>query len=133
MLKVVPDANVVVSAFLSPGSTAERALRRMQLEACVVVSPAMATEWDAVLSRPRFVQAARRVAPRVFLADLLASVIIVKPLASVRDCRDPKDDKVLECALAAGADLIVSGDKDLLVLHPWRSIPVLSPAAYLAS
>ena len=50
----------------------------------------------------------------------------------VTDCRDPKDNKYLELALAAKADVIVSSDKDLLVLHPWRDIPVLLPAAYLA-
>ncbi len=37
----------------------------------------------------------------------------------------------LELASAAGADAIVSGDEDLLVLHPWRGIPVLRPAAFL--
>jgi predicted nucleic acid-binding protein len=50
----------------------------------------------------------------------------------VSDCRDAKDDKYLELALAAGADMIVSSDEDLLVLHPWRGIPILSPADFLA-
>jgi uncharacterized protein len=48
----------------------------------------------------------------------------------VTDCRDPKDDKYLELALAAGAE--TSGDDDLLVLHPWRSVRILRPADYLA-
>ena len=51
----------------------------------------------------------------------------------VADCRDPKDDKYLELALASGADTIVSSDKDLLVLHPWRDVRVLNPADYLSS
>lgn len=49
----------------------------------------------------------------------------------VTDCGDAKDNKYLELALAAGADMIVSSDDDLLTLHPWRGIPVLRPAAYL--
>jgi predicted nucleic acid-binding protein len=49
----------------------------------------------------------------------------------VRDCRDPKDDKYLKLALAAGAATIVSSDDDLLVLNPWRGVRVLTPADYL--
>ncbi|MBX9698740.1 MAG: putative toxin-antitoxin system toxin component, PIN family, partial [Acetobacteraceae bacterium] len=54
------------------------------------------------------------------------------PLEAVAACRDAKDDKYLELALAARADLIVSGDDDLLVLHPWRGVRILRPAEYLA-
>jgi hypothetical protein len=43
----------------------------------------------------------------------------------VTDCRDPKDNKYLELALAAGAETIVSSDDDLLVLHPWRGVRIL--------
>lgn len=50
----------------------------------------------------------------------------------VTDCRDPKDNKHLELALASGADTIVSSDADLLVLHPWRGTRILRPADYLA-
>ncbi|MFZ1426928.1 MAG: putative toxin-antitoxin system toxin component, PIN family [Geminicoccaceae bacterium] len=48
------------------------------------------------------------------------------------DCRDAKDNKYLELALAAAADVIISGDTDLLVLHPWRGVRILRPAEYLA-
>ena len=47
------------------------------------------------------------------------------------DCRDAKDNKYLELALAARAGVIVSGDADLLVLHPWRGVRILRPAEYL--
>lgn len=50
----------------------------------------------------------------------------------VTDCRDAKDNRYLELALAAGADAIISGDADLLVLHPWRGTRILRPADYLA-
>jgi uncharacterized protein len=49
----------------------------------------------------------------------------------VRDCRDGKDNRYLQLALAAGATAIVSGDEDLLVLNPWRGIQVLRPAQFL--
>ena len=48
------------------------------------------------------------------------------------DCREAKDNKYLELALAAGAGIIVSSDEDLLVLDPWRGVRILLPAQYLA-
>ena len=53
------------------------------------------------------------------------------PSQRVWDCRDPKDNKYLELAFASGAGTIVSGDADLLVLHPWRNVRILRPAVYL--
>ena len=55
-----------------------------------------------------------------------------EPAERVTDCRDAKDNRYLELALAASADIIVSGDQDLLVLDPWRGVRILSPAAFVA-
>jgi predicted nucleic acid-binding protein len=46
-------------------------------------------------------------------------------------CRDAKDEWVLALALAANAEVIVSSDRDLLVLHPWRGIAILTPVQFL--
>jgi uncharacterized protein len=46
-------------------------------------------------------------------------------------CRDPRDDKFLELALAGRADLLLTGDADLLALHPFRGTAIVTPAAYL--
>ncbi len=53
------------------------------------------------------------------------------PLYRITDCRDEKDNKYLELAVAAGAEIIVSSDDDLLALHPWREIRIVRPAEYL--
>jgi putative PIN family toxin of toxin-antitoxin system len=53
------------------------------------------------------------------------------PSQVVTDCRDAKDNKYLELALAGAADIIVSSDADLLVLDPWRGIRIVTPAAFL--
>jgi predicted nucleic acid-binding protein len=50
----------------------------------------------------------------------------------VRACRDPSDDKFLEVAVNGRADLIITGDRDLLELDPFMGIAILTPAAYLA-
>jgi len=49
----------------------------------------------------------------------------------IRACRDPTDDMFLELAVNGTADAIVSGDPDLLTLHPFRGIPILAPAAFV--
>jgi predicted nucleic acid-binding protein len=87
---------------------------------------------DRWLARPRL---ARFIDPE--LRDKVLSLLDVSgvpfaPAERVTDCRDPKDDKYLELALAASADRIVTGDDDLLVLHPWRGVRILGPADYLA-
>jgi uncharacterized protein len=49
----------------------------------------------------------------------------------VHACRDPRDDKFLEVALNGNAELILTGDADLLALDPWQGIAVVSPAGYI--
>ena len=47
-------------------------------------------------------------------------------------CRDPRDDKFLDVALGGGAKALITGDLDLLALHPFHDLPILSPAQFLA-
>jgi putative PIN family toxin of toxin-antitoxin system len=90
--------------------------------------------WDElveVLHRPRlarFVNADQR---DTVLEMLRAVYVWFDPQQRVQDCRDAKDDKYLELALAADASVIVSSDQDLLVMHPWRGIHIRLPAGYL--
>ena len=68
---------------------------------------------------------------RQFLRQLARAAEIVPIVNLVRECRDPKDDKFLEVALNGKAHLILTGDADLLALHPGRGVAILSPAKYL--
>ena len=92
--------------------------------------------WDElveVLHRPRlarFVDAAQR---EVVLGLLRSVYVWFEPQERIADCRDAKDNKCLELALSAGASTIVSSDDDLLVMHPWRGVQIVRPAAYLQS
>ncbi len=56
---------------------------------------------------------------------------IVPVIRRVAACRDPRNDKFLDVALAGEAAAIISGDKDLLMLNPWHGIPILAPAEFL--
>ncbi len=85
-----------------------------------------------MLARPRFARAVTAARRARILDTLRDGAVWFSPRERVTDCRDPKDDKYLELALAAGATTIVTGDADLLVLHPWRGVRVVRPAEYLA-
>ena len=50
---------------------------------------------------------------------------------AVQACRDPSDDKILELAVNGRADYIITGDDDLLVMNPFRGIPIIRPAEFL--
>ena len=61
----------------------------------------------------------------------MAAAELVDITERIAACRDPKDDKFLELAVSGKADLIVSGDGDLLDLNPFREIPILTPAGFV--
>jgi putative PIN family toxin of toxin-antitoxin system len=56
----------------------------------------------------------------------------IEAVHSINVCRDPRDDKFLSLAVSGNADLIITGDKDLLVLHPFRGIDIIRPIDYLS-
>lgn len=122
----------MVSAALKIDSVPERALLHAEEADVFALSIAVDNEIAAVLNRPKFARAIP-LERRARVLDILRNTAIwFDPTVRIADCRDPKDDKYLELALASGAETIVSGDEDLLVLHPWRSIRIVSPADYLA-
>ena len=96
------------------------------------LSAAVEAEIAEVLTRPRFAQAIPRERREHILEVLRGEAVWFEPSVRVTDCRNPKDDKYLELALAAGAETIVSSDDDLLVLLPWRGVRILRPADYLS-
>jgi putative PIN family toxin of toxin-antitoxin system len=130
---IVLDASVLISAAMGRGSVPDQAVRHAFACDRVAVSEPMMAELVDVFARPRL---ARFVLPDLrdeVLALLDTSGVFVAPAERVTDCRDAKDNKYLELALAARVATIVSGDDDLLLLHPWRGVRILSPAIYLVS
>ena len=130
---IVFDASALVSAAIRRGSVPSRAFFHALRSDRVAVSETMLAELAGVFARPRL---ARFVDPGLrdeVLALLDVSGVLFTPVECVTECRDAKDDKYLELALTAGAEVIVSGDADLLVLHPWRGVRILRPAEYLAA
>jgi putative PIN family toxin of toxin-antitoxin system len=132
--RVVLDTNALISRLLLPNSVPGpgRAVRKAMVEADVLVSAATMAELADVLSRPKFDRYVTLAERQGFQRRLRGVVEMVEIVTPVRACRDSRDDKFLEVAVNGGADVIVTGDADLLALHPFRGIVLLTPAAYLA-
>jgi hypothetical protein len=126
------DTNVVVSAALLPQSMPRQAFDRALQHGTLLMSSATVAELNDVLRRPRFDPYVHEDERLEFLAVLVRDAEVVEVTEVVTDCRDPKDNKFLELALDGEATHIVSGDEDLLVLHPFRSIPILTPRGFVA-
>ncbi len=129
--RFVVDTNVFVSAIALPRSLPRRAVDKALAHGLLLFSEATMTELAEVLFRSKFDQYSSIEARSLFLVQLKRASESVRILQSVRECRDPKDDKFLEVALNGGADVIITGDADLLALHPWRNTSIVSPTDYL--
>lgn len=123
--KIVCDTNTLVSGFLWRGNEFRLLSAVVERKAILFSSPALLSEFLRVLSYERI---RPFVADQRVVAEKLESIsVFVKPKEAVVVVKeDPADDKVLECALAAGADFIVSGDKHLLKLREFRGIPIIT-------
>jgi putative PIN family toxin of toxin-antitoxin system len=130
-VRCVFDTNVLISALLLPDSKPRRALDLALRSGKILLAFSIVVELYDILSRKQFRRYVGEEDIRTFLAALTREAEWVDPLAPIRACRDPKDDKFLEVAVTGGAGYIVTGDPDLLALHPFRGIQVLSPRSFL--
>jgi putative PIN family toxin of toxin-antitoxin system len=129
--RIVVDANVFVSAIVLPLSIPRQAVDKALDHGVLLVSEATMNELAEVLSRPKFDHYVSTKERALFLGRLGSTAEFVPIIHLVRECRDPKDDKFLEVVLNGRADMIVTGDADVLAMRLWRRIAILSPTDYL--
>ncbi len=128
-MMLVVDTNVFVSAALKQSSWPGTVVRWVATNGGLLKTEATEQEVMEVLCRPRI---APKIAP-AFLANLrllFAAATVVTITERITACRDSRDDKFLELAVNGNADVIISGDADLLVLDIFRDIPIVSPAEF---
>jgi uncharacterized protein len=130
--RLVLDANVIVSSVLSAQGKARQAFDLAIATGIVLMSDDTFAELSEVLLRPKFDRYSNRTKRETFLDELLGLVEFVKITVQIDECRDSKDNKYLELAISGKADSVVTGDEDLLVLHPFRQIPIVSIQTFLA-
>jgi putative PIN family toxin of toxin-antitoxin system len=129
-MRLVVDTNVFVSAALKENSLPFLVVRWIEQYDGLLKSAATEQELLDVLTRP-YIAAVTIPALREGVARMLAAAELVPITERIAACRDHTDDKFLELAVNGHADLIVSGDGDLLALNPFREIPIVTPAAFV--
>jgi putative PIN family toxin of toxin-antitoxin system len=131
-VRVVLDTNVVVSALLFTGTACEIVPLWQNGAITVLLSREILEEYLRVLSYPKF-QLSQAEIKALIEEELLPYVTVVKPKRRLNVVkRDPADNKFIECAVAGRANVIVSGDKDLLSIGHYRRVRIQNPARFLA-
>lgn len=129
-MKLVSDTNVVVSGLLWLGHSGRLLEAAANGRLTLYTSPTLVEELRNTLQYARLASRVERsgLTPDELIGRYANIAIVVDPASVPLVARDPDDDHVLACALAAQADLIVSGDKDLLVLNAYQDIPIVTAA-----
>jgi putative PIN family toxin of toxin-antitoxin system len=128
--RVVLDTNVVVSGILFENSIPAHAPSKAQ-QGYVLISEETKQELLQVLRRNRFDRYTDRGIRDAAAIQYIRACELVEIPSHIRACRDPRDDKFLEVAVHGRADVIVTGDDDLLRLHPFCGIAILTPAGFM--
>ena len=130
--RVVIDTNVLISSLFFTTTTPARAVEKAATKAQLVATTETLRELIEQLLLPKFDRYVRRERREALLQRVASLVEIVEVLQHIRASRDARDDKFLDAAVNGRADVIVTGDKDLLELYPFRGIAIVTPADYTA-
>jgi putative PIN family toxin of toxin-antitoxin system len=131
MIKTVIDTNIIISALLSGNSTPAKALDYALDHNDILISNDTFLELSEKLLNKKFDKYLLLETRKLFLDrfnEIAKTVNIERKLAV---CRDSKDDKFLELAVNGQADCILTGDKDLLVLHPFEGVDIVTARDFL--
>ncbi|MGA3242836.1 MAG: putative toxin-antitoxin system toxin component, PIN family [Bryobacteraceae bacterium] len=130
MLRVTADTNILISALIFPGGKPFQLLElAREGKINLTVSEAILDEMAGVLARKFNWQPEEIAAGRKWITEMARTVKPAVRLDIIKE--DPPDNRILECASAAGSDYIVSGDKDLLRLGRYDSIRIVRVAEFL--
>lgn len=131
--RVVIDTNFLISAALDEQSVLARARNHVIHHGQMVATEQTFAELVRKLLSSKFDRYVSRAARETVLQRLQPITVFVHVIQPVRVCRDSRDDMFLEAAINGGADLIITSDKDLLALHPFAGIRIVTPSDYLSA
>lgn len=127
------DTNTLISAALISTSVNAGALDSALNNGTLAISEPTLQEFIDVISQKKFDKYFLDDGERLEIIDRLErNSVIFFPKGTITACRDPKDNKFLDLSVAASGACLITGDKDLLILHPFCSIPILSAADFLS-
>jgi len=130
-MRLIVDTNVLVSAFVFKSETANNVVRVAAKKHTLLFSESTFKELKSTLFKEKFAEIVELPTIRNFIFNLVRIGEFIEPKIEITDCRDPKDNKFLELAVAGDAECLITGDKDLLVLNPFRGIKIISPSDFL--
>lgn len=130
--RIVIDTNVFISALLIKKSVPFQVVDIAFKQGIILYSDATFTEFKKVLSRRKFDKYLTSEERNIFLFKFANESESVEIKEEINACRDAKDDKFLELAVNGNADLIVTGDTDLLDLNPFREIEIITPEVFVS-
>jgi hypothetical protein len=129
--RFVLDANVIISALLFKKSLPRQALDKARKQGIVLMSRSIWLEINEVLARAKFDKYISIKERQLFLLAFEQTVRFIEIQETINACRDPKDNKYLELAVSGKAECIVSGDRNLLILHPFQGISIITVAQFI--
>jgi putative PIN family toxin of toxin-antitoxin system len=129
--RIVLGTKAIVSRLLVPDSIPGKAVRKAVEEGEILMSESTLYELAEVLGREKFDAYVSLQDREEFLRILGRIAEMVTNLHTVHDCRDVRDNLILEVAVNGQARVIFTGDEDLLELNPFRGIPIMRPTDYL--
>ncbi len=130
-MRLIIDTNVLVSAFIFKSETASNVVRYAAKKHTFIFSESTFKELKSTLLKLKFAEITDLPTIKNLLINLVRIGEFVEPNIKVSDCRDPQDNKFLELAVTGNAECIITGDKDLLALDPFRNIRIISPKEFL--
>ena len=132
-LRLVIDTNILISGLMSVNSLPQQVFDYATSQAILLISDEVQSEIENVISRPKLQKYITLERRTKFLSELSKQVERVTINQQIRACRDPKDDKFLELAVCGEANYIITGDADLLDLHPFQNISIIKAANFLTA
>jgi putative PIN family toxin of toxin-antitoxin system len=129
--RIVIDTNVIISALIFANSSSMNAFTIAKLRGTILLSKDVLLELTNVLNRSKFDRYITSEIREDFLTNLMLEAEIVTITEQITSCRDPKDNKFLELAISGYADYLLTGDQDLLILHPFRNIQIITVSNFL--
>jgi putative PIN family toxin of toxin-antitoxin system len=131
-VRIVCDTNVIISASMLPDSIPAQTLNKAEMQGALLYSDDTLAELIRVLERPKLRPYLHAQTVAEFYARVRINWEHVPIIQQVRACRDAKDDMFLELAVNGAAHVLITGDRDLLALHPYGNVQIVTPAAFLS-
>ncbi|MDB9476985.1 putative toxin-antitoxin system toxin component, PIN family [Dolichospermum circinale] len=130
-LRFVVDTNILVSAVLIKSSIPDVVFKKARSLGIILFSDATFQELQEILNRSKFDKYISVSVRTQFLAKFKLESEETEIVQMIKECRDPKDDKFLEVAINGNVTHIITGDKDLLELHSFQGVDIITATQFL--